>query len=203
MPRWVVNGVNPQGVPVRGLLNAPSERDARRMAKARGVRVKSVELETKVTAVAALNAISAGDDTSQPDAMPSAIVPTQVAVTQSPPQHLMPQLITCPACGGPVSAMAAGCPRCGHPIRRVTPPAAPHARQGLWPPHVQTIERTSKGWKLQMLLSSMLAIAGVIIWCGGAQLPGGQSIAPIGILALFGGLAWFMTARIGAWWDHG
>lgn len=96
------------------------------------------------------------------------------------------------------------------------PPSVPYATPGAYqqpwyPPPVQTVEKTGKFWKAQMLLAAMMTIVGVIMVCAGVQsmqatrAAGGQVHASGGIggLLVFGGLIWFIVARVLAWWNHG
>jgi len=69
---------------------------------------------------------------------------------------------------------------------------------------VQTIELTSKKWKAQMLLSSLLCIVGVVVAMVGASDHGiPREIIGLGVIVLVVGLVWFVFARIGAWREHG
>jgi len=78
-------------------------------------------------------------------------------------------LIECPDCGNAVSRRAETCPKCGCPIagggstqahepQQMYPPP-PHQPQVVYvqqpPPHVQTIEKTSKSWKGALVLGCL------------------------------------------------
>ncbi|MCK4873004.1 MAG: hypothetical protein KAS72_09785 [Phycisphaerales bacterium] len=72
---------------------------------------------------------------------------------------------------------------------------------------VQTIEKTGKVWKAQQLLSALVTLIGVCLIAGelslnGAEDASGERLA-IAVLMIAGGLLWFITARILAWWFHG
>ena len=101
-------------------------------------------------------------------------------------------LIQCPDCGSQVSSSADTCIKCGYPI----------AGGGTTQAHggkVQTIEQTSKRYKLHQLLSVLLIIVGVVvIFTGGS---GGE--ATFGVLAIVVGLIWYITNRFATWWHHG
>lgn len=104
-------------------------------------------------------------------------------------------IVKCPECGHDVSSKAAACPNCGAPVAQSplrSDHAAPHGK------HVQTIERTSKSYKTQYLLSWTIGIACII----GALASGGtaETWFILGwVLCIF----WYIAARIGAWWDNG
>ena len=106
-------------------------------------------------------------------------------------------LITCPDCQAQVSDAAPSCPRCGRPRTVSERP--------------QVIEATGKSWKLPMVIGALMTAAGCFVaMIGGAiagdsPKPSGGAIvaALLGSLAFLGGLAVFITARVGAWWHHG
>ena len=87
------------------------------------------------------------------------------------------------------------------------PPASYGGRRAV------TIERTSKVWKAQMVLAALCAILGVALASAAANMPGSgiasvggmgtRSIMGVGVLMVIAGVAWFIVARIGAWWNHG
>jgi drug/metabolite transporter (DMT)-like permease len=62
-----------------------------------------------------------------------------------------------------------------------------------------TIQATAKRIKLHMLLAALLMCVGVvlIVW---ADQPAGH-LWGAGLSAL--GLAWFIGAKVAAWWHHG
>jgi hypothetical protein len=127
-------------------------------------------------------------------------------------------LVACPECGVGVSDQAPACPYCGYLI--AAPPQidplqqlamsqqlqypTPTRRGTAHRPRVQVIEQTSKFWKAQMLLASLLAIAGIIaVGIGGQDVRPNHGIVAIGLLSVAAGLLWFIVAQIGAWWNHG
>ena len=93
-------------------------------------------------------------------------------------------LIKCPECNKEISDKADACPSCGYSVE------AAARRAG----NVQTIEQTSKQWKQAQLIGVALAIIGIIMAVSG-NIYGG--------FALFLGIALFIGARIGAWWENG
>lgn len=82
----------------------------------------------------------------------------------------------CPACALQVSRAAKACPHCGHPFR------------------AQTIEKTSKALKKQLLTAALIAIAGV---------PTCAVAPPFGAAMVLGGLVYFIAIKIHIWWQHG
>jgi len=106
-------------------------------------------------------------------------------------------LIKCPDCGVQVSSIADSCPKCGYPI----------AGGGTTQAHggkIQTIEQTSKRYKLQQLLSSLLSIGSVVVMV--VAFSGDQpsfEAGAFGLLGLLVGLIWFIVVRFLTWWHHG
>lgn len=95
-------------------------------------------------------------------------------------------LTRCPECSRDVSTSASSCPHCGHPMAG----------------DVQTTESTGKNWKLQILVSSLLIAFGIFsVFCMGAGQNGEHNLLAVASLGI--GLAWFLFARVGAWWNHG
>ena len=107
-------------------------------------------------------------------------------------------LIKCFECGSQVSNIAETCPKCAYPI----------AGGGTTQAHggkIQTVEQTSKKYKLHQLLSSLLSIGSfvvVIVFHSGDKSNAGV-VAALGTLTLLVGLIWFISARFMAWWHHG
>lgn len=81
---------------------------------------------------------------------------------------------------------------------------------------VQTIEKTAKIWKAQLVLAVMLAVIGVVLVAidiqgynlamrdGGFKavlIQGGPAAVGVGMIIL--GTLWFAFARAMAWWNHG
>ncbi len=73
--------------------------------------------------------------------------------------------------------------------------------------HVQTIEQTSKKWKLRILLSIATMLVGfacILVWISTGPHPGGPGpFFVIATILFLGGLLGSIVARIGAWWYHG
>lgn len=120
-----------------------------------------------------------------------------------------PNLIVCPDCGRQISIFAKTCPGCGHPFENKnsvfdssssdnTISDAQSGAQSL-PPGVQTIERTSKTWKIAMLLGGLL----MAVSFGPCILePGSDSLEAFAFLFITG-FAISVAARVGAWWENG
>lgn len=64
----------------------------------------------------------------------------------------------------------------------------------------QTIEATSKKWKSYLLAGVLLTLAGLPVWV--ALVAKGHSGVP-GILIGSVGVAMYVYARFGSWWNHG
>ena len=86
----------------------------------------------------------------------------------------------CPVCGRDVSDQAESCPNCGHPLKNSS---------------VQTIQQTSKQWKLLTIGSIVLIVVGL------ASL--GRESFGIGQALLAFCFIIFFAARVGAWWTNG
>jgi hypothetical protein len=67
---------------------------------------------------------------------------------------------------------------------------------------VQTVELTSKKWKLHQLIGFLVAIAGCILFPIGLRLQD-SAIFGVSVLALGVGWIWLLWASIMAWWHHG
>ncbi len=105
-------------------------------------------------------------------------------------------LIKCPECGADVSDKAAACPKCAHPIVESSTKQAQTAK-------VQTIKKTAKKYKVQMLIGVFLIILGfllIISSVSGQQLNVVTGI--LGVLATVGGVVWLITAEFSSWWHH-
>lgn len=125
----------------------------------------------------------------------------------------MPNLIYCAACEKACSDRVDRCIHCGHPLsaaaERPAVPAAP-AQAAAAPaqaaaaaqPSTQTIQQTSKVWKLLMLIGGMLTIGGITGCILGASIQSG-GFAAISSVAAFLGAGLSIVAKLCAWWFHG
>ncbi len=105
-------------------------------------------------------------------------------------------LIKCPECGADVSDKAVACPKCAHPIVESSTKQARTVK-------VQTIEKTAKKYKVQILIGVFLMILGfllIISSVSGQQLNVVTGI--LGVLATVGGVIWLITAEFSSWWHH-
>jgi hypothetical protein len=105
-------------------------------------------------------------------------------------------LINCPECDAQVSSSAESCPKCAYPI----------AGGGTTQAHggkIQTVEQTSKRYKLQQLLSSLLCIGSVVVMIAGFSGDQPSGAGAFGALGLLVGLIWFIIVRFMTWWHHG
>lgn len=95
-------------------------------------------------------------------------------------------LIACPDCQKEVSDAAASCPNCGHPIG--SPTDRSRSERTL------TTQATGKTAKGQQLLAVLVLIIGVFLYGQDQQ---------VGLTVVLIGIAWFIGARIYAWWHYG
>jgi len=105
-------------------------------------------------------------------------------------------LIKCPECNAEISSNAESCPKCGYPI----------AGGGSTQAHggkIQTVEQTSKRYKLQQLLSSLLIIGSIIVLTVAHSGSEPSEAAAFGVLGLVVGFIWFIVVRFMTWWHHG
>lgn len=100
-------------------------------------------------------------------------------------------LIPCPACERQISEMAPVCPGCGHPIAAALPVAATVTATAP----VQTIEQTSKQYKMGQLVGIGMILASVVA-CSQHE-----PYASAWLLVL--GFVVYVAARMGAWWNNG
>jgi hypothetical protein len=94
-------------------------------------------------------------------------------------------LVECPDCGTSISDRALACVKCGAPVE-----AAPHAPRS----RVVTTQQTGKRYKGAQLIGAGMLIVGIVVGMANQPLFGGL----LGAL----GLAVYLLARIGAWWNH-
>ncbi len=110
-------------------------------------------------------------------------------------------LIKCSECQREVSDRATNCPGCGAPI--VTPAS------GDTSPNLVMIEKTSKKWKKNILVSLCTLSAGIVLaLIGGAAAgptldDGGFSVMLIGLGVGIIGIFGFVWSVVMAWWHHG
>lgn len=105
-------------------------------------------------------------------------------------------LIKCPECGAQVSDSAENCPKCAYPI----------AGGGSTQAHggkIQTVEQTSKRYKLQQLLSVVLIAGSILLIIAGASGDKPGATAGFGVLGFMVGFIWFCIVRFMTWWHHG
>ncbi len=100
-------------------------------------------------------------------------------------------LINCSECGNEVSDKAPSCPKCGVPIATMQETKAAGTQ-------INTVQETSKKFKLQTMLSVFCIIIG-FVWLMGA--PTAEEESTPGILIFFG-LIWYLVNRFRIWWHH-
>lgn len=89
--------------------------------------------------------------------------------------------------------MAPACPGCGHPAAALNPQSVSSPRQST--SHIQTIEQTSKKYKLGQLIGMGL-IVGSVVACSSRQFHGGAWLLILGLVI-------YISSRMGAWWNNG
>lgn len=94
-------------------------------------------------------------------------------------------LIKCGECGKEISSNASTCPSCGNPINK-------SFNEGE--EKIMTIQQTSKKWKKQGCLATILYLFGIIML--------GKSV-PLGVMIIIIALIFSFYAKIGAWWNNG
>lgn len=105
-------------------------------------------------------------------------------------------LIKCPECGVKVSSSAASCPKCAYPIAGG---GSTQAHGG----NIQTIEQTSKRYKLQHLLATLIFLGSIIAvtvdFLGDEP---GSAAGALGIIGLLVGSIWIIIVKFLTWWHH-
>jgi hypothetical protein len=96
-------------------------------------------------------------------------------------------LINCPECKQQISDTAPTCPHCGF-VQKATPVESSGIRQ-----QPVTIEKTSKTWKLVMIVAVLVFLIGALLGASDKEL--GFSLAGLSVLI-------FIVAKIGAWWTN-
>jgi len=105
-------------------------------------------------------------------------------------------LIKCPECGTDISDKAVACPKCAYPIVESSTKQARTVK-------VQTIEKTAKKYRVQILIGVFLMILGfllIISSVSGQQLNVVTGI--LGVLTTVGGVIWLIIAEFSSWWHH-
>lgn len=103
-------------------------------------------------------------------------------------------LIECGECGVEVSDKAAACVKCGAPVAGAAEVRAAGAA-------LNTIQETSKKFKLQTLASvSMIIIGSVMIYSRAPYGALGVPATPVLLVVI--GLVWYVVNRFRIWWHH-
>ena len=107
-------------------------------------------------------------------------------------------LINCSECSKEVSDKATNCPHCGAPI------ASAKETKATGSP-LSTVQETSKRFKLQTVIASLMLWMGVILTVVQINSPptdtDGEPLF-IGMILLVVGLVWYIITRIRIWWHH-
>lgn len=98
-------------------------------------------------------------------------------------------LIKCPECQSEISDQAPSCPKCGFPLGRANTQ------------NVQTVQLTTKKWKIMKLVSAGFLLIGAILFILGISLdlPG---VGIDGMLLLIIGIILLIVVKFGAWWTN-
>ncbi len=100
-------------------------------------------------------------------------------------------IIKCGECNNDVSDKATACPKCGAPVFKSGENIAADAK-------LNTVQETSKKFKLQSLLSVLTLIIGFVL-AGTSEDPVYTSIA---IFLIIMGMGWYIINRFRIWWHH-
>ncbi|MGI2021694.1 zinc-ribbon domain-containing protein [Shewanella glacialipiscicola] len=103
-------------------------------------------------------------------------------------------LIKCSECSHDVSDKATSCPKCGAPILSVNETLA----AGV---NIQTIQETSKKFKLQQIAAIALFIIGFTMSISRVSNPNYELSVWPGMFMLVG-LVWYVINRFRIWWHH-
>lgn len=103
-------------------------------------------------------------------------------------------LISCSECNQEVSDKAEACPKCGAPIASARETIAAGTQ-------INTIQETSKKFKLQTLISVSLIIIGFIWLILVSNNPQSEPSSAPGLL-IFIGFVWYIINRFRIWWHH-
>ena len=103
-------------------------------------------------------------------------------------------LITCEECQSDVSSAATVCPKCGNPItmaKSIKSTGVP----------INTIQETSKKFKMQSLLSSTLMVLGLAVGCATID-DVDPDTSNGGIVGFIIGFVWYIVNKVRIWWHH-
>lgn len=102
----------------------------------------------------------------------------------------------CPECQRRVSDQAQACPECAYPLRRSAGPAGAAG--------VQTIEKTSKELKAQVLWAAFTVGFGMLLLtiAGGTESDAKILFILGGLLVSAIGVAWLLLVKYWIWWNH-
>ena len=96
--------------------------------------------------------------------------------------------------------MADTCPKCAYPINSPGSSSAPMGQGGK----IQTVEQTSKKFKLHQMIAIVLFVIGLIIVALGYDPEESKKIVmSIGALIAAIGVIWIFWIKAKIWWHHG
>lgn len=107
------------------------------------------------------------------------------------------QLIICHNCYMALSTppaaqqMVANLSYAGHSL----PHAPPNSK------YVQTIEKTAKFWKLQMVIASVFCVLGLLLYA--EAWPDKTALESLALVIMIGCAIWLIVIKFMVWWHHG
>lgn len=104
-------------------------------------------------------------------------------------------LVNCSECDNSVSDKATSCPKCGAPIASLK-------EINVVGEKLNTVQETSKKFKLQTLMSVSMIVVG-ILWVAASSDPETtQHSSPIPAFMVMVGFIWYVVNRFRIWWHH-
>lgn len=103
-------------------------------------------------------------------------------------------LINCEECNNKVSSKAKSCPKCGAPIASASETIAAGTQ-------IDTVQETSKKFKLHSIISITLIIFGLVFILPVLGSPNADvPLTPFFMTSI--GIVWYIINRFRIWWHH-